>query len=165
MFLAGLCGIMGLITITMSCGATWLPEPLASVPMKLFSNNRNAWLRIDRNVSEDHESFQVEVSVDLGHGRFHVQNDDLFWLNAGEFEAELKAFILDQTIVPHLEGTYGSFVRLKANSKCVIVEFAIGNAFCASKTHDYLFEGSFEIDQQALLRLAREIQLQAAIQS
>ena len=132
--------------------------------MKLFSNHNDTWLRIERNVAEDHDSFAFEASVNLGHGRFHAQNDDLFWLNLAEFESELEAFARDRTGAPNLEGTYGSYLRLKAASKLVIVGFAIGDAFCGSKTHDYLFEGSFEIDKESLLRLAREFQAEALSQ-
>ena len=129
--------------------------------MKLFSNNNNTWLRIERNVAEDHESFDVEASVDLGHGRFHGRNSDLCWLNMAEFESGLEAFARDRTGAPNLEGTYGSFLRFRAAAGLVVVEFAIGDAYCGSETHDFLLEGSFEIEQGSLLRLAREFQLQS----
>lgn len=63
-----------------------------------------------------------------------------------------------RTVVPRLDGTYGSFLRFSAAKNVVTVEFAIGDAYGGAEAHDYLFTGSFEVSRESLLRLTRDLQ-------
>lgn len=126
--------------------------------MKIFSSDTRSWLRIERTKTGEYVGFEVEARIDVGHGRFHVQNDDVQWLNVADFAAELETFVLNRSVSPRLEGTYDSFLKIRAFSNLVNMEFAIGDTFCGNRTHEYLFEGSFEIDQETLGRLVREFE-------
>ena len=126
--------------------------------MKIFSANSESWLRIERVTSGDYAGFEVETRIDIGHGRFAAHNDDLQWLNLPEFAAQLDSFVQDRNSCPRLTGTYDSFLELQANARTVHLVFAIGDAFCGARTHEYLLTGSFEITEETLLRLARDFE-------
>lgn len=124
--------------------------------MKIFSSENASHLRIERTGDEAYSSFEVEVTIDIGHGQFRALNNDLQWLNIADFAAKFDDFILDRELVPRLEGTYDSFLEFSGSANSVIVAFAIGDAFCGNKTHEFLLRGSFQVSEDTLSALARD---------
>ena len=124
--------------------------------MKILSSENKSYFQIKRTSDEGYSGFDVEVLVDIGHGQFRAQNQDLQWLNIPEFTAQLDGFINDRRLIPRLEGTYDSFLEFSESVNVVVVAFAVGDAFCGNKTHEFLLRGSFEISQDMLIAVAQE---------
>jgi len=119
--------------------------------MTFLSTDGKSRLEIEsHDDGQGYSAFAVEATVDVGHGRFSAWNGDVQWLNLDRFAAALEQFATDRTSIPELEGTYDSRVGLSARGHTIFLEFAVGDAFCGEKTHDYLFAGSFELDRECL---------------
>ena len=127
--------------------------------MKINSVDNNSWLSIESDKDEfEHKNVSVEASIDIGHGNFHAKNIDIVLLNTQEFIDEIDKFLLDRNKTPKLCGTYDSFLEIHGDNSHIYLNFAIGDAFCGKLTHEYLFRGSFEFDQEQLLSIKQEIQ-------
>ncbi len=121
--------------------------------MKIYSSDSRSAIRIEKHGDVQYSSFEVEVSVDIGHGAFTDKNTDVQFLNLDRFVEELNAFVLERQQIPRLQGTYDSFIAFStpAGKTALWVEFALGDA-CAGpvKTADYLLKGGFEFDPEYL---------------
>jgi len=124
--------------------------------MRISSSDQHSWIEINfrPDANSGYESFSLEVSVDVGHGQFRGINNDVHFLNIDEFAASLDAFVTDRSLSPCLEGSYDSFIRLSGTVNDILLEFAIGDAFCGyAKTVQFQVSGAFEIEQEYLLSL------------
>lgn len=88
----------------------------------------------------------MSCAVNIGHGKFSAKNIDLQFLNGDEFVQALDQFLLDRSLTPQLDGTYGTFLilwRPGARDE-IMLSFAIGDAFCGGPvTSEYNLTGSF----------------------
>lgn len=128
--------------------------------MKIASHDRFCW--IDIHAASDwhpHVAYVVEATVDLGHGRFQGINRGLHWLNDREFVAELDRFISDRGAVPVLTGTDDNLLRLRGSATRVTVEFVIGDVYGGEHTHRYAINGSFDINQDELLKMLEDFKV------
>jgi hypothetical protein len=123
--------------------------------MRIISSNARCSVEIERDTQDNYESFSISGWVDLGHGRFSGENQDVHFLNLATFVAQLDAYILNRSLRPTLEGTYDTKVIVwtpEAHRSVVMLSFAIGDAHAGAPTTNYRFEGAFEIDQDMLSR-------------
>jgi hypothetical protein len=121
--------------------------------MKIISIDRKSWIEVKQHNDGSYSSFEVEVSIDIGHGFFSGKNIDIQFLNINTFIEELDSFILNRERTPRLEGTYDSFIEFSCpnNKRSLIVNFAVGDAYAGySKTADYNLKGGFDVDQEYL---------------
>jgi len=129
---------------------------MATNEIRITSKDGGSWLSIQRSDDgEGYSGYLLEASVEIGHGRFSATNIDVQLLDPGAFAKALGRFVTDRDLRPELEGTYESRLRLVGGGGKVFVEFAVGDAFCADRTHEYLFSGSFDLDPSCLPELAR----------
>jgi hypothetical protein len=124
--------------------------------VRIKSADNTAWLAILHNKDEPHASYSIECAVDIGHGAFDAENNDVHFLNQEEFAKAIDAFILDRTLAPQLNGTYDTFVRFfqPSGKNGVMVRFAIGDAYSGRSAARYRTEGEFEVDAEYLNELA-----------
>lgn len=131
--------------------------------MRITSTNPNIWISLTPTADNAvvYGAFAVEVSVNLGHGAFTARNDNLFFHDLPRFAADLNAFITNRSVVPHLTGTYDSYLRFSGTATSVKVDFSVGGAYL---TADFRFNtsGSFEIDQEYLSALVQFFKANAA---
>jgi hypothetical protein len=124
--------------------------------MRIISSNARCSVEIEHDAQDNYASFSISGLVDLGHGRFSGENQDVHFLNLATFVAQLDAYILNRSLRPTLEGTYDTKVIVwtpEAHRNVVMLSFSIGDADAGAPTTNYRFEGSFAIDQDMLSRL------------
>lgn len=88
--------------------------------------------------------------VNLGHSRFSATNSDVALANLARFVGDLDRFVLDRSARPRLEGTYDTFLELRAEGRGVILSFRVGSAVGVAS---HGLSGSFAIEEGALLPL------------
>jgi len=132
--------------------------------MRIISSDAHCSFEVSRETVGDYSSFSVSGSVDIGHGRFSGENRDVHFLNLEQFVACLDSYILDRSLMPTLNGTYDTNVKIwtpGGHRSTVMLTFAIGDAYAGTPvTAKYRLEGEFEIDQEmlnALLENFREL--------
>lgn len=130
--------------------------------MRITSIDSKAWVEIVPGNSEF--SFSIECMADRGQSLFHGRNADFHFLNIEEFVSNLNTFILDRSISPTLNGTYGpclAFYRSKKQTTAVMVHFSVGDDSSAySENVEFKTTVTFEIDGEFLneyLRGFREL--------
>lgn len=120
--------------------------------MKLTSEDRQCWIAIEAMADPDgYCGFAVEAHADIGHGQFCAKNADVQFLNLAQFVAEFDRFLLDRSLSPRLEGTYGCYLAFSAAGNSVTVQYGIGDAFCGKRTVYFQQSGAFEMAQENLL--------------
>ena len=122
--------------------------------MRIISSDARCAVEIARDTQGDYSSVSISRSVELGHGRFSGENQDVHFLNLAEFVACLDAYILNRSLRPTLAGTYDTAVKVwtpDARRNVVMLSFAIGDAYAGTPvTANYRLVGEFEIDQDML---------------
>ncbi len=127
--------------------------------MKINSHDRKNWIKIDAIPENDWPSFLVEISIDIGHGKFQALNHDVSFARVKEFAAELNQFVLKRELSPTLTGTYDTIIRFRSEGRAVWVEFAVGDAYEGySRSQAYALTGGFEIEEGALVSLVEAFQ-------
>jgi hypothetical protein len=127
--------------------------------MKIYAKDHPSWIEINRLVDEanQYSSYEISAVIDIIHGKFTAKNIDVHFINAVEFQSVFKQFITNRSLVPRLEGTYDTYLEFVGKSNSVILRFKIGDAFCGTETTDYSLVGGFEVSQESLLNIKREI--------
>lgn len=121
--------------------------------MKILSSDSKQWIEVKRFVDDDYSSYELGVSIDVGHGHFTGRNKDIQFLNLKEFIENLDSFILSRELKPRLEGTYDSFVEFYSpkNKNSIMVNFCVGDAYAGyPETAMYGLKGSFEFNVEYL---------------
>jgi hypothetical protein len=121
--------------------------------MHIMSSDRKSWIEVLREGDQDYSSFSISCSVEIGSGRFSGTNVDVHFFNLPEFVQTIDQFIMERSLQPVLEGTYGTYIKLWQPGKrnAVMLNFAIGNVFCGwPTTATFKVEGAFPIDQEIL---------------
>ena len=123
--------------------------------MRIISSDARCAVEIARDTQGDYSSVSISRSVELGHGRFSGENQDVHFLNLAEFVACLDAYILNRSLRPTLAGTYDTAVKVwtpDARRNVVMLSFAIGDAYAGTPvTANYRLVGEFEIDRESNL--------------
>lgn len=118
--------------------------------MKLQSADHKSFVSVVPNPENDWSSFRAEATVNLGHSGFSAASSDIALTNLAGFVAQLDLFILDRSLCPRLEGTYDTYLELRAKGREVILSFRIGSASGAAS---FGLSGSFAVEESALLPL------------
>ena len=123
--------------------------------MKIYSQDKNSWLKITKNEGEyDVEgTYSIEVKFDIGHSVFNATNKEVIFTNGAEFKSTLNEFVMNRDLCPKLEGTYDSYVSFKAVGNNVVLSVNVGSAFCSSSTFAYSTSGEFEVSQEYLTNI------------
>ncbi len=85
--------------------------------------------------------------LELGHSQSSATNSDGALTNLAAFVRQLDEFMLERSVRPRLEGTYGTYLELRAHGREVIVSLLVGSASGAA---EFELSGSFAVEAGAL---------------
>jgi len=123
--------------------------------MVIESIDRNANIKVERYEDETYNTFEIEVNIDIEHGRFFGVNKDLQLLSIDIFINDLNALIKGKKQEAVLYGTYESFFRFfKSDTGEMMLSFFLGDSYCGyANTVDYGIKGCFAFDEVSLNKI------------
>jgi len=125
--------------------------------MKINSIDNKCSINIDGK-GDDCLFFEVNASIDIGHGVFNGKNTDLMFLNFDEFIKDYDSFITNRDITPILNATYESFIKIEAGiSNSIFISFSLGDAFSGyNNSVEFSLNGKFEVNTEFLIQMHTE---------
>jgi hypothetical protein len=120
--------------------------------MRFESTNRISWIEVrpwaDHN--NDYSAFELGAHVEIGHGTFSAANRDIHLFDLLSFVDRLDTFSSDQSKEPQLNGTYDTYIRIRAEHSRIALDFCIGDAHCGGVSSEPRLTGTFEISRNVL---------------
>ncbi len=115
--------------------------------MKFESIDQQSFVSVVPNPENDWSSFCVEAAINLEHSQFSATNSDVALTNLARFVSQFDLFVLNRSVRPRLDGTYDTYLELRAEGRDVILSFRVGSASGAA---NHGLSGSFAVAEGAL---------------